>query len=81
MCESMPSRCSGIELIDLLFYTVQFEHSAVHKEMTREKERSEKLEKKLGVITHGYVIREKKLKETIEQAWNTLEASCFTGSS
>ena len=55
---------------------MQFEHAAVHKEMTKDRERAEKLEHKLGVITHGYVSREKKLKEDIQVAWTTLEASC-----
>ena len=52
---------------------VQFEHSAVFQEMTKEHGRAEKLEKKLNIITHGYVTREKKLKETIQVAWSTLQ--------
>lgn len=52
---------------------VQFEHAAVLKEMTKEAERAEKLEKKLKVITHGYLTREKGLKEAIQVAWTSLQ--------
>ena len=57
---------------------MQFEHSAVLKEMTKEAERAEKLEKKLKVITHGYITREKGLKETIQIAWSTLTVMLST---
>lgn len=51
----------------------QFEHAAILKEMTKEAERAEKLDKKLKVITHGYLTREKGLKEAIETSWVKLQ--------
>ena len=55
---------------------LQFEHSAVHEEMMKEHGRAGKLENKINITTHGYVTREKKLKETIQVAWSTLQV-CF----
>ena len=47
------------------------------KEMRKEAERVEKLEKKLKVITHGYVSREKGLKDSLQLAWSTLEVTAI----
>lgn len=55
---------------------MQSEHEAVLKEMTKEAERAAKLEKKLEIITHGYVTREKALKASIQSAWSSLDVSC-----
>jgi hypothetical protein len=52
---------------------VQYEHAAVLKEMTKEAERAEKLEKKLKITTHGYLVREKALTASIQQAWTSLQ--------
>lgn len=41
--------------------------------MTKEAERAAKLERKLDIITHGYLNREKGLRASIQQASFTLQ--------
>jgi len=53
----------------------QFEHEAVKKNIEKEEERYEKLEKKLKITTHGYVSRDKALTASIHQAWTSLQVT------
>lgn len=81
LAKGVPNKiefASSFQILNRTFLCVQFEHSAVLKEMTKEAERAEKLEKKLKVITHGYITREKGLKETIQIAWSTLTVMLST---
>ena len=57
---------------------VQYEHAAILKDLQKEMERYEKLEKKLKITTHGYVTREKALMNSIQQAWASLQVDSST---
>lgn len=71
----MPQACCQKKELDLIDLMLQSEHEAVLREMVKEAERGAKLEKKLEILTHGYVTREKALKGSILTAFSALQVT------
>ena len=54
---------------------MQSDFDAVRAEMDKEALRGAKLEQRVGMLTGGYIVREKKLNAQLDTLWQTLQTS------